>query len=447
MKKYIYCFLLAIILFFFAASPVLAKEYFNYHTYTLKNGLQVIIFPNNRAPVVYHSIWYKVGSADSPSNKSGLAHFLEHMMFKGSKRFPNDTYKRTIADLGGAQNANTTWDRTGYFVTIAKDYLPLVIEMEADRMQNLDILPDDVTKEKEVVLQERRSTSDSQPFQVLNEAANASFFWQHPYGQPVIGFEEHIRSYTHHDARQLYKTWYTPENATLIIAGDVNLEALKPLIEKYYGSIPQGATSVRERPKELDHRGATAKVEIRSSQLGSYFQRFYRAPNFRTSNIEKEAALTLLQDILGDPTFGRLSQAFVQNQKLANSVNANYGTGFYDPYRFAVSGSPVNSSDLMLLEACVESEMRRLAFEGVTDTELTNAKQQWQFESLYRLDSLNGIADYFGENLSIGYSLDNIENWLDTIQKVTKSEIQQAAKEILSKDPEVTIYTHNVAPN
>ncbi len=156
-----------------------AKE-FNYHAYQLENGLQVVIIPNTRAPVVYHSIWYKVGSADSPTHKTGLAHFLEHLMFKGTTRFPKDSFKRTINDLGGEQNANTSWDRTVYFVTIAKEHLPLVMAMEADRMHNLIVTEEDIAKEKDVVLQERRSTTDVHPENCLFEAGNANFFWEHP---------------------------------------------------------------------------------------------------------------------------------------------------------------------------------------------------------------------------------------------------------------------------
>lgn len=438
--------LVALLIFTFGFCPALwAKERFNYQAYTLKNGLQVIILANTRAPVVYHSLWYKVGSADSPTHKTGLAHFLEHMMFKGSQQFPGDTYKRTINDLGGEQNANTTWDRTVYFVTLAKEYLPILMEMEADRMQHLSIHPEEVEKEKAVVLQERRSTSDAQAHELVAEAANSSFFWEHPYGQPVIGFEEHIRQYTAEDARQFYKTWYVPNNAVLILAGDVDPVQVKPLIEKYYGSIPAGNPICRQRPVEPNHRETTAKVEIRSPQVGPSFQRIYRAPNHRTSDLRKEASLTLLQDIFGDPTFGRLNQTLVENQKLANSVSAHYTGHFYDPFSFTISAGAINSSDLTWLEANVEAETRRIINEGVTSSELAKAKEQWQASVLYRQDSLHGLANYFGENLAAGYTLADIESWMDTIHQITSEEIKTVAKEVLGKNPDVILYTHHVA--
>jgi zinc protease len=423
------------------------KENVNYHTYTLENGLQVVIIPNSRAPVVYHSIWYKVGSADSPRNRTGLAHFLEHLMFKGSQKFPKDTFKRTINDLGGEQNANTTWDRTAYFVTIAKEHLPIVMEMEADRMHNLLLTEEDVDKERDVVLQERRSSSDAKPEARLSEAANATFFWEHPYGKPVIGFEEHIRQYKREDALKFYQTWYAPNNAILVIAGDVKIEELKPLIQKYYGTLKaKSDLPIRQRLSEPDHRGVNAKVEIRDPQVGGMFlQRMYPAPNFRTKGTHQEAILTLLQDILGDSTYGRLNQTLVENQKLAHFANANYTGYYYDPLYFTVTSAPMNSSDLQLLDASIEALIRRMISDGVTEQEVATAKEQWKFETLYRRDSLIGIANYFGENLANGYSLKDLDAWLTIIQKVTVAEVNQAAKDILGPGPRVTMIGYPVA--
>ncbi len=433
-----------LILTLLASRVLSAKEHFNYQAYELENGLQVVIIPNARAPVVYHSLWYKVGSADSPALKSGIAHFLEHLMFKGTANFPKDTFKRTINDLGGEQNANTSWDRTVYFVTIAKEHLPVVMEMEADRMQNLLITEEDVIKEKEVVLQERRSTVDAKPEARLFEAANASFFWEHPYGKPIIGYEEEIHQYTQADTFNFYKNWYGPNNAILVIAGDVNVEALKPLIQRYYGHIPSSvAKPVRHRAVEPTHRGATAKVEMHDPQIGaSFFQRLYSAPNFRQAGIHQEAVLTLLQDILGDGTFGRLSKALVENQKLAHFAAAGYTGYYYDPYSFTITGAPINTADMLLVEASVEAEVRRLIAEGITQKELDTAKAQWTYESQYRRDSLNGIANYFGENLSVGYTLADLDKWLASIQQITTQEVWSAAKSILSAGPLVTLYTY-----
>lgn len=430
-----------------AQASAQSKNLPDYQTFTLENGLQVVIIPNTRAPVVYHSIWYKVGSADSPSNKTGLAHFLEHLMFKGTKKFPQDTYKRRINDLGGEQNANTGWDRTAYFVTIAKEHLPIVIEMEADRMHNLDLTDDIVAKERDVVLQERRSTIDSKPEAILFEAANASFFWQHPYGKPVIGFEEHIQTYNKDDAISFYQKWYAPNNAVLVIAGDVKTEEIKPLIQKYYGALkPQTDLQPRKRALEPTHREATAHLQVRDPRVsGVFIQKIYRAPNFRTTSPHFEAVLTLLQDILGDSTDGRLSQSLVENQKLAHFVSANYIGYFYDPYCFTIAAAPINTADLQLLEGSIENETRRLINEGLSSKELDIAKEQWVYAALYRQNSLAGMANFFGENLSVGYGLKDLENWLPNVQKVTELEIKKAAKEILGVPPDVTLTAYPVA--
>lgn len=432
------------LLFLFSlAQSCVGSELPTYHTYTLENGLQVVILPNSRAPVVYHSLWYKVGSADSPANKTGLAHFLEHLMFKGTHRFPKDTFKRVVNDLGGEQNANTSWDRTVYFVTIAKEHLPKVMEMEADRMHNLVLSNEDVLKERDVVLQERRSVIDSKAEARLMEATNATFFWEHPYGTPVIGFEEHIRSYTQQDALDFYQQWYTPSNAILIIAGDITLPTVKALIKQYYGPLADRAAPSRNRLQEPNHRGVTAKTELRDPQLGaSFFQRIYPAPNFRTSNYRSEAVLTLLQDILGDTTYGRLNKSLIEDQKLAHYTSADYVGYYYDPYSFSITAAPYNSFDMELLEASVEAEVRRLIAEGVTEQELLQAKQQWSFESLYRKDSLYGIANFFGENLSVNYPLSEMEKWLALVNEIKATEIQAAAKTFLGKGPQVTLYAY-----
>ncbi len=419
---------------------VLAKALPTYHAYQLDNGLQVVIIPNHRAPVVYHSLWYKVGSADSPTNKTGLAHFLEHLMFKGTKQFPKDTFKKVINDLGGEQNANTSWDRTLYFVTIAKEHLATVMEMEADRMQNLILTDEEVAKEKEVVLQERRSTVDSRPERRLFEAANANFFWEHPYGTPVIGFEEHIRSYTKQDASIFYKKWYNPNSAILVISGDVVLADIKPQIKEYYGKLKNRAQPKRNRLQEPQHRGATSMTQLRDPQLsGTFIQWAYPTTNFRLGGLKQDTTLTLLQDILGDSTYGRLNKNLVEDQKLAQFVSAEYTGHYYDPYSFTITAAPYNTFDLPVLEASITAEIKRLIAEGVDQHELETAKQQWTFEALYRQDSIYGIADLFGEGLSVDYTLQDIENWMPQLRSVTAEDIKKAAKETLGSEPLVKL--------
>ena len=444
--------LIAIIIGLILAPPSFAtnKQTLNFESLTLKNGLQVIIVPNHRAPVVYHSIWYKVGSADSPYNKTGIAHFVEHLMFKGTKKFPKDTYKKTINKLGGNQNAGTHWDKTVYFVTIAKEYLPKIMELEADRMTNLNFSDEDFKKEKNVVLQERRQTTgDALPEGRLMEAANANLFWHHPYGKPVIGFKDHIEQYTKKDVLDFHNKWYAPNNAVLVIAGDITSADVKPLLKKYYEPIKRKrGLPLRERAKEPDHSNTTAKAEIRDPQLKNmFFERIYQAPNHRTSTVQKEAALMLLSKILGDDANGRLHKSLVEQQKTAHSAYANYTGYLLDPYGFSIMAEPVNAIDFTSLEAAVEAEIQRLIANGITEEELNIAKKEYLLQYRYGHDSLHAIAEDIGENLAYGYSIQEIRDWLTIVEKTTVEEINNAAKEIFEKPASVVAYSYPIIHN
>ena len=434
--------------FAITASNNNSSKTLEFETSTLENGLQVIVVPNHRAPVVFHSIWYKVGSADSPYEKTGLAHFLEHLMFKGSKKFPGNTYKQTISRLGGEQNATTSWDRTNYFVTIAKEFLPTVIELEADRMTNLQFTKEDYEKERTVVAQERRQCIDSCPTARLMHAANASFFWHHPYGKPVIGFKQHIEQYTIEDVLNFYKTWYAPNNAVLILAGDVTLKEVLPLIKKHYGHIAKKPIPKRNRQEEPPHFKTVTKVELRDPQLDSmFFQKHYQAPNHRTGSINKEAAIDLLSSILGDNTNGRLYKALVEEQKIAHNATASYVGYFLDPFFFAITATPVNAIDFILLEAAVDAEVKRLLANGVTEKELSAAQKEYSLSYRYNIDSIHDVASIIGEGIVHGYTVDEIKNWLPIMEKVTCKEVNEAAKEVLENPASVVSYAYPITEN
>ena len=409
-------------------------------TYSLKNGLQVVLLPQPRAPVVYHGLWYKTGSSASPETKTGIAHFVEHMMFKGTKRFPKDTFKRRISDLGGEQNASTSWDRTDYFVMASRESLPQIMALEADRMKNIVLSSEELEKERDVVLQERRMRVESSPYGKAQEASNAAFFWEHPYGKPIIGFEEHIRRYTLEDVRLFYTRWYVPNNALLVIVGDIHPVTLKPLIERYYGGIPSQTLPVLPDRAEPPHLGAKVKIEIRDPQGGPSFDRIYRAPNYRTGGIKTEAALVLLDKILGDPVDGRLNLYLKEKRRLANFIETNYTGGMKDPFSFTLSAAPFNLTDLALLESSIDAELHRVITDGVTEMEVAKAKQQNLYAYRYQNDSLSGVAAFLGENLAAGYTLEELRAWPATLQAVSLDEIQATAKTVFSPGPDVTVY-------
>lgn len=417
--------------------------------FKLKNGLEVILIPNNRAPVVFHGLWYKVGSADSPINKTGLAHFVEHLMFKGTNKYPGDSFKLLVNKLGGDVYAGTNWDYTTYSITIAKEYLETVMELEADRMQNLAFNVNDVKKELQVVLQERRQRTESNPNQALIEAANAAFFWQHPYGKPVIGFKEHINNYTHEDATIFYQAWYAPNNAILVISGDITKNTIMPLVNKYYGGIEYKKLPDRNllRLTEPYHNGCTNKVSLRNTKLSqNYWGSLYSAPN-HNSNVSTEAALNLLEFILGDESFGRLRKNLVDKQKIAFAASAAYNGYMLEPYNFSIYVSPVNVIDTATTEHLVLAEINNLLTNGITAEELANAKRQYSTILRFKHDSITNIAEFVGSNLAYNYSLEDIKNWLTTLQNVSLEQINEAAKIVFNKAPEVVAYAYPIIEN
>lgn len=418
------------------------------NNFTLKNGLQVIHIPNHRAPVVNHTIWYKAGSADSPYNKSGLAHFVEHLMFKGTTKYPLEEYKKIINKLGAVQNAYTYYDTTMYYVTVAKEYLDNIMELESDRMQNLVFTEKVIEKERSVVLQERRERIESNPIHKIAEAANATFFWLHPYGMPNIGYKHHIESYTLNDAKNFYNTWYCPNNAILVITGDIDLNTVKLLTHKYYEKIPQKILPKRDRPIEPEHHNVKGKLQISDPQINNVFlQRIYDAPNARTTNIKTALSLHVLAHILGDSTSGRLHKSFVEQFGIAHQITASFNGTFRDPYSFTISATPVNQSDLTFLETAIEYEILKLIKNGVTKEELRNSKNEIQYSFRYENDSLTSISEYIGLNLANGISLEDILSWLDIIENITLSDISKVANDYLKIGPRITVYTYPISYN
>lgn len=418
--------------------------------FKLNNGLEVILIPNNRAPVIYHGLWYKVGSADSPTRKTGLAHFVEHLMFKGTSKYPKDSFKLIINKLGGTPYAGTNWDYTTYSITIAKEYIETVMELEADRMLNLAFNQNDVTKELQVVLQERRQRTDSNPNQALAEATNAAFFWQHPYGKPIIGFKHHIESYTYEDAVNFYQTWYAPNNAILVISGDISKNTIMPLINKYYGSIEAKKIPNRSliRAKEPFHNNCSNKVSLRNTKLSqNYWAALYSAPNHSSKDVTTEAALNLLEFILGEESFGRLRKNLVDQQKIAFTANAIYTGYMLEPYNFAIYVSPVNVIDTAITENLVLAEISNLLNNGVNNEELENAKKQYSIYFRFKHDSITNIADFVGSNLAYNYQLEDIKNWLNILQSVSLKQINEAATLVFDKPPEVVSYAYPIIEN
>lgn len=429
--------LLAAIAWLLAPSAAPAAVY-NPETFNLANGLQVVVVSNHRAPTVTHMVWYRVGSADEPAGKSGIAHFLEHLMFKGTKTLMPGQFSKEVARNGGRENAFTSLDYTGYFQEVASDRLELVMRMEADRMANLVITDDQVEPEREVILEERRSRTDNSPAAQLREHVNAALYLAHPYRIPIIGWEHEMRRLTTRDALDFYAKHYAPNNAILVVAGDVTAAQAKTLAEKYYGPIPAKAIAPRERVEEPPHL-APRRVSLDNPRVGRpAWSRTYLAPSHRKGETQHAYALQVLAQILDGGATSRLHRALVVEAKIANSVSGWYDSSAYDYGSFGFSATPRPDGDLVQVEAAIDAEIARLLADGVTAEELARAQTQLKAAAVFARDSVRGAARALGGALAAGRTVEDVESWPDRIGGVTKAEVDAAARHVLRLNYSVT---------
>jgi zinc protease len=413
---------------------------FNPETFTLDNGMQVVVVTNRRAPVITHHVWYRVGSSDSPLGKSGLAHFLEHLMFKGTKTLKTGEFSREVARNGGDENAFTGADYTGYFQTIAKDRLELVMRMEADRMTNLVLDEEEVRLERDVVLEERSMRVDNDPSSRFFEQLNAVQFLHHPYRMPIIGWRHEMESYSREDALAFYRTWYAPNNAILLVAGDIDAAELRPLAERYYGAIPARAVPDRQRVEEPPQQAArTVTLEDPRVRQPSWL-RSYLAPSFSSGATEHAYALEVLAEIFGGTSTSRLYRALVIEQKLAATAGAYYQGSSLDLATFRLYASPREGVDLETVEAALDAEVARLAEEPITAAEVERATRRLVAEAVYARDSLAGAVRSFGIALATGRSVEDVESWPERIAAVTAEQVNAAAAYVLDPERSVTGY-------
>lgn len=420
-----------------AAAPARAGL-FNPETFTLENGLQVVVVPNHLAPVVTHMVWYKVGAADEPAGKSGIAHFLEHLMFKGTDKIPPGQFSKIVARNGGQDNAFTSQDYTSYFQRVARDRLELVMELEADRMANLHITDAEVVPEREVVMEERRSRSENEPAALLGEAMRAALYMNHPYREPIIGWEHEIRALTTEDALAFYRRYYAPNNAVLIVGGDVTADELRPLAEKYYGAIPAREVPERARPQEPPHHAA-ARVVLESPLVAQpSWTRYYPAPSYSAGETEHAHALVVLADLFGQGSSSRLHESLVVDGGVAVSAGAGYDSEAWDTTEFYIHASPRPGVELAALEDAVEAEVARLLEDGVGEEEVARAKRRLRAATVYSRDSMFAAARIFGVALTTGRSIEDVESWLERIEAVSVDDVERAARAVLRDDRSVT---------
>ncbi|MCB1971044.1 MAG: insulinase family protein [Geminicoccaceae bacterium] len=401
---------------------------FNPETFMLDNGMQVVVIPNHRAPVVAHWVWYRVGTADSPLGKSGLPHFLEHLMFKATDKIPQGEFSKIIARNGGNDNAVTSYDFTAYYQMIARDRLELVMGMEADRMVNLHLTDEAVLPERDVVIEERRSRVDNEPSALLGEQLNVSQYLHHPYRLPVIGWMHEMESYTREDAVNFYKTWYAPNNAILVVAGDITADELRPLAERTYGQIPARDVPARVRVTEPPQR-AERRIEMRDARVRQpSFVRSYLAPSYDQEDQKTAYALEVLSELFGGGGTSRLYRSVVVDQALASGIAAYYRGSSLDDTTFRIYASPRPNVSLDDIEKAINEQIATLLADGVTEDELARVKKRMLADAVYARDSLSGAARAFGAALTTGQTVDDVEAWPDRISAVSIEDINNAAK-------------------
>ena len=427
--------LAAIVAFALLASALLAEpgsaQRFGAESTTLGNGMQVVVVPNHRIPAVVQMVWYKVGAADDPAGKSGIAHFLEHLMFKGTAANPPGTFTASIARSGGRDNAFTTQDYTAFYETIARDRLELVMRLEADRMTGLVLDDQVVMPEREVVLEERRMRIDNEPAPLLAEQLQATLYLHHPYRNPTIGWPKEIRLLGTADALASYRQWYAPNNAVLIIAGDIDLAEARPLADRYFGAIPSRSLPDRARVEEPPHH-ATARLEMRSPRVAHpQWNRYYLAPSYRAGETAQAYPLQVLGEILGGGAASRLHKTLVLDRGLALSAGAHYSPSTVGLTIFGLYATPRPEFSVADVEAAIDGELHRLVRDGVELDEVRRAKERMRAASLYSRDSLSGPPNIIGTGLAIGQSLEEIEAWPDRIGEVTPAEVDAAARAVL----------------
>jgi zinc protease len=401
----------------------------------------VIVIPDYRTPVVTHMIYYKVGSADEPPGKSGIAHFLEHLMFKGTAKNPAGRFSKTLATIGGQENAFTTADYTGYFQRVPREFLGAVMEFEADRMTGLVLSDANVLPERDVVLEEYNMRVANSPEARLGEQISAALYLNHPYGRPVIGWRPEIEKLNREDALAFYRRFYGPSNAVVVIAGDVDPDEVKALAEKSYGAIPKGAdTETRLRPREPTPV-AVRKVMMDDPRLAQpSVYRSYLVPSYATAKRDEAEALDVLAQILGGGSNSWLYRRLVVDKRLATSAGAAYQGSAVDPTQFAVYATPQPDTALPDLENEIDAVIAEIATDGVAADELERAKTRMIADATYAQDDQSSMARWFGVALSTGSTVQDVLTWPDRIKAVTAAQVQSAAKTWLDKRRSATGY-------
>ncbi len=399
--------------------------------FTLSNGLTVVVMPNNRIPVVTHLLVVKSGAADDPYGKSGLAHYLEHLMFAGTKNFPEGVYENSVARVGGTQNASTTRDYTLYYATVPRDQLPMVMTMEADRLTHFVADAPRAARELKVITEERNLRIDTNPAAQMMEQLDALTFLNHPYHQPVIGWAEDMATFTLADAQAFFEAHYRASNMVLVVAGDITAREVRRYAQRYYGGLAAGDVAPRAWPKEppvrLTRHGEMRDVRVNEPRL----LRQYSAPSVREGNATHTMPLSVFAHYLGGGDTSALYTALVREQKLATQISANYDPLAVGPAVFRISATPAAGVSLPQLEAALDRELARILAAPLTADAIARAKTQLKAAIIYAQDGLQPLAHIMAELYANGLDEQYFYSWADRVEQVTDATALDAARAVL----------------
>ena len=427
--------------FIFILSVIVPLEAFsNVTSFSLENGMRVVVIEDHRAPVVTHMVWYRAGASDENSGKSGVAHLLEHLLFKETENVENGEFSKTVAALGGSDNAFTSQDYTAYYQRVSKQYLDLMMYYESDRMKNLKISELDFNTEVKVVIEERSQRTDSKPGALFNEQNMASLYLNHPYGVPIVGWRHELEDLDREDAIDFYKTYYSPNNAILIVSGDVDPENVQILANKFYGSLENTIyLGVRKRPAEPPQIVERRLIFEDERVSQPYITRTYLAAERDPGQQREAAALTLLADLIGsDGIQSILGKTLQLDNKKAIYTNAYYNGLSYDDTNFSLIVVPNNDVTLLDIEVELDKVINTFISNGIDEDHLERIKFQYKAQQIFSLDSAYSQARRFGVALTSGLTIEDVLAWPKIIQDIKSSEILAAAVSLFKKESSVT---------
>ncbi|OAN76008.1 zinc protease [Sulfitobacter sp. EhC04] len=408
-------------------------------TFTLDNGMDVVVVEDHRAPVVQQMVWYRAGSADEPKGSSGVAHFLEHLLFKATDKLESGEFSATVAANGGRDNAFTSYDYTAYHQRVAADRLELMMEMESDRMRNIRLTPENIATERDVIIEERNQRTENNPGALMGEQMNAAQYLNHRYGTPIIGWMHEMEELDLEDALSFYQIYYSPNNAILVVSGDVQPDEVRALAEKYYGVIPANPDLPERLRTQEPPQTAERRLTFRDARVAQpYVSRSYLAPERDPGAQEQAAALTMLAEILGGGTTSFLAEKLQFDQQIVTYSGAFYRGTSLDDTTFDLAVVPAAGVSLQEAEDAMDAALAQFMETGVDAEQLERIKLQIRANQIYARDDADSVANRYGQALAIGLSVEDVQNWPDVLEAVTADDIMAAARSVFDKRQSVT---------